>query len=88
MRVSGLALPAVAAVLALPACGGGGERLTKTEYIAAADAICEEANRALNELGEPGSLAELADYAPRATEIVGDHSSGSATCARLRRTRR
>ena len=42
------------------------------EYIAAADAICEEANRSLEELGEPDSLAELADYAPKASEIVGD----------------
>jgi hypothetical protein len=72
MRVSSLALPAVAASLAVPACGGGGDRLTKMEYIAAADAICEEANRALEELGEPGSLTELADYAPKASEIVGD----------------
>jgi hypothetical protein len=69
MRVSSLALPALAAALALSACGSG-DRLTKAEYIAAADAICAEAIRALNDLDEPKSLAELAEYAPTASEIV------------------
>ncbi len=48
---------AAAAVLALAACGGddsgGSEPLTQAEYIAAADAICAEADEKLDALGEP-----------------------------------
>jgi hypothetical protein len=72
MRTSRVAVVSAGfAALGLAACGGG-ERLTKAEFIAAADAICEQATRALDELEEPDSLEKLADYAPRASEIVAD----------------
>jgi len=67
--------PWVAAVLvaaALSACGGdeGGERLTREELIARADAICAEASAELDALGEPESGPELAGLADEAAAIA------------------
>lgn len=75
-------LAALAAV-ALAACGGegGGERLTKGEYVEQADAICAEASARLAALPEPRSLEELADVAPRAAAIAAEQLE------RLRRLR-
>lgn len=65
-----LALLALAASVALVAgCGGGGgDRLSKEEYIAAADAICAEANSSIDALGEP-TEETFDDYITKAEEI-------------------
>jgi hypothetical protein len=57
---------------ALSACGGdeGGERLTREELIARADAICAEASAELDALGEPESGPELAGLADEAAAIA------------------
>lgn len=59
---------AVAAVLALTACGGGG----KDDVISDGDEICREANDKLAELEEPESLSGLPAYAGEARPIVED----------------
>ena len=47
------------AVLGLAACGGGGGRLSASEYRSQADAICADANKKLSNLGSPSTPAEL-----------------------------
>lgn len=71
MRVPIRALAGAAAVAALAAaCGGGdGERLTKDQYIDAADAICVGVNERLDALGEPGTLEEVVALAEDAIAI-------------------
>ena len=70
LAVAGIVL---AGVFAVAGCGGGdgggGEALTKEEWIAQADEICAEANTQIDALGEPASLEEVADYSAKATEI-------------------
>jgi hypothetical protein len=76
--IGAAALVAVVSVVA--ACGGsdeggssdGGAELTKEEYIAAADAICEEANAAQDELGEPTTEAEFLELVPQNIAIAED----------------
>ncbi|MCL4290657.1 MAG: hypothetical protein KJ051_10335 [Thermoleophilia bacterium] len=57
--------------LAVAGCGGsgGGDRLTKEEYIAQADAICKAANEKIDALGEPETMEEIATLAADAIEI-------------------
>jgi hypothetical protein len=69
------ALAVALAVPALAACGGGdsassGGRLTLEEYVAAADAICAEADAEIEALEDPASAQDAADYLPRAKEIA------------------
>lgn len=51
------------------ACGGGGDddRLTKEELATRVNAICARVERQLDRLGEPSSLAEVAEFAGKAT---------------------
>jgi len=67
-----LILPLCAAVTLGAGCGGGGsgERLTKAEYAAKADAVCREFQAQVDELGEPQTLADLAALADKALPIV------------------
>jgi hypothetical protein len=69
-RPAWLAAALIAAVL--PACGGdgGGERLTREELIARADAICAEASDRLDALGEPETPEQLARLADEAAAIA------------------
>jgi protein-tyrosine-phosphatase len=72
-------LIAVAAVCVLAAaCGsddnGSGataesQRLTKEEYIAQADAICQEADAKIDAVPEPQSTEELAEYGEQVVEV-------------------
>jgi hypothetical protein len=65
----------VLAVLALGACGpGGDERLTQREFIRRADAACERAQRAARELDELPSESDedFADVSRRLHEIERD----------------
>ena len=73
----------VVVAMALAACGGddsngstgGSEPLSHDEYVAAADAICEEAGAELDSLGEPSAdagISEVADLFSRAAEIQED----------------
>ena len=66
-----IAAAAVVTMLVLAACGGddssggSGEPLTQEEFIAAADAICTEADEKSDALGEPESLDD-------ATQLLRD----------------
>ena len=70
MRVSGLALVLLA--LALAACGGGDDRLSRQELVSQADAICMDFERRIDELGEPQSLEALAEFAREAQPIFDE----------------
>jgi hypothetical protein len=63
----------VLVLAALAACGGdgGGDggRLSLEEWVARADAVCAQAERELEALGEPATPAELADLAEEAVSI-------------------
>jgi len=70
MRRPNLAL-ALALVLVLAGCGGDeDERLSRAEFVDRATAICERAEQRIGELGEPGSVEELAGYAREARAIT------------------
>ena len=69
MRSAGLAL---AVVLLAAACAGGDERLSRREFVARADAICERYNEKLVRLGKPENLKDAAAIAERAVPIVRD----------------
>ena len=78
----GALLGLLVAALALAACGGddssgssSSQRLSHDEYVAAADAICEEAESQIDSLGEipaSASASEAAGFLSRATEIQED----------------
>ena len=70
MRRPKLALGLVLALF-LAGCGGDGdERLSRAEFVDRATAICERAEERIGELGEPGSVEELAGYAQEARSIT------------------
>jgi hypothetical protein len=48
------------------------QRLTKEEYIAQADAICQEADAKIDAVPEPQSTEELAEYGEQVVEIGQD----------------
>jgi hypothetical protein len=68
-RLGALVALGVAALVAGCGGGGGGDRLSKEEYIAKADAICKEADDKITALGEPQSFEELANLASEAVTI-------------------
>jgi hypothetical protein len=74
----GIALVAVLAVAAA-GCGGDdngsgdGDRLTKTEYAAKANAICADFKKELDALPAPQGFEEAADYAEKAKPIFDEH---------------
>jgi hypothetical protein len=71
MRTAGR-LAAAIAVLALAACGGGGDgdELTADEFRQQADSICAEFEGRLDELGTPESLDDLEGYVDDAVPIL------------------
>jgi hypothetical protein len=80
MRGRGIAAAAIAvAALVGAGCGGdddtsgGGETLTKQEWIAKADAICADAQGRIQKLGDPGAdLGKLAELTGDAKQIIED----------------
>jgi hypothetical protein len=55
-------------------CGGdgGGERLSRAEFVARADAICQKYEARLDALGQPTNVDELRSFADRALPIAKD----------------
>ena len=72
MRRARVALVAAAVVLAAAACGDGDgeDRLSREEWVRAADAICTDYDGRLEQLPDPNTLDELADVAERAHPIA------------------
>ena len=56
----------------LAGCGGGGERLSRAEFVERATAVCARAEERIGGLAEPGSEDELAAYAREARQITAD----------------
>jgi hypothetical protein len=50
--------------------GGGGDRLSRQELVAKADAICQDYNAKFNALGQPNSMDELKSFADKALPIA------------------
>jgi hypothetical protein len=68
-------LLALAFVVLLPACGGGGsgKPLTKEAYASKADAICGKYNQQINSFDNPKNLSELAKIADKTLPVL-DHA--------------
>ncbi len=56
----------VALLLLLPACGGGSERLSRSEYVRQADAVCSRYARTIAGLGTPRRPREIVRFTSRA----------------------
>jgi hypothetical protein len=59
--------------VALAGCGGGdggGDRLSRDEFVAQADAICKDYEARLDELGAPQTQEELAEFADKSVPIA------------------
>jgi hypothetical protein len=52
------------------ACGGGDDRLSREELQSRVNAICTKVDRQLQELGEPASIDEVAEFARKATRLA------------------
>jgi hypothetical protein len=68
------AAPLLLTVLVLSGCGGGddggGERLTREEYAAQADAICTTYNEQVKSLQSPSNIDELGEAADKTLPIL------------------
>jgi hypothetical protein len=63
----------LAATFTIAGCGGGGgDRLSRAEFISQADAVCEEYEAKLDALGTPQNAEQLADFADKALPIAQD----------------
>jgi hypothetical protein len=62
----------IAAGVMLAGCGGGGERLSASEYRSKADAICRAANQKLKGLGNPSTPGNLRSLVKKAKPIAKD----------------
>jgi hypothetical protein len=68
-------LLALALVLLLPACGGGGSSgsgtpLTKEEYASKADAVCSKYNQQINSFENPKNMSELAKISDKTLPVL------------------
>lgn len=79
MRKKAWALSPLVAVALAAGCGGGGgggggseDRLTREEFVAAADAACKAANDEIDALAEPTSLAEAGTFLEQVLPIQED----------------
>jgi hypothetical protein len=76
MRSATLLLLGLLLLLALSGCGSGsGERrLTHAELVKQGDAICVAASGQIDELGDPGSLADIARIGAKLAAIRSDET--------------
>lgn len=56
-------------ILALAACGVDEDARAKAAWIAGADVVCARVNGEIDALGEPETLADIADYAAKVKVI-------------------
>jgi hypothetical protein len=73
MRLT-LLLSFASGVILAAGCGGedGGDRLTREEFVSRAEAVCEEYDGRIEELGEPESEDQLGEYTDELVRIVED----------------
>ena len=72
IRTVGLAALAAASAVAAGCGGGGGDRLSQEEFVAAADAICAEANEQLGDLPDPETFEDIVELADQAIPVQED----------------
>lgn len=70
MRGMRSAAAALGAVIALGACGGGGDRLSKADYIKEADKICAASTAETDKITPPESEEDVAAYFEEAGKVV------------------
>jgi hypothetical protein len=58
--------------MAAAGCGGGGDRLTQEEFASQANAICQDFEQKIDDLGAPENLDDIEGFADEAAEIAGD----------------
>jgi hypothetical protein len=63
-------LPALALAAAVAGCAGGGERLSREEFVEQATAICSRAEERVGALAQPESIEEVETYAREARAIT------------------
>jgi hypothetical protein len=63
-------LPAVALAAAVAGCAGGGERLSREEFVVEATAICSRAEERVGALAPPETVEEVETYAREARAIT------------------
>jgi len=68
----GAALLVVLAVLAAGCGGGGSDTMTKEEYVAGLNTICEDVNGKIDDIGTPTSLEDLADKGEQVLEVYDE----------------
>jgi hypothetical protein len=69
-RVAALAVVAGSAALVAGCGSGGGDRLSRGEFVSQADAICEEYEGKLDALGAPQNAEQLGEFADQALPIA------------------
>lgn len=65
-----LLLPALALAATVAGCAGGGERLSRAEFVAQATAICSRAEERVGALPQPETTEEVGTYAREARAIT------------------
>jgi hypothetical protein len=73
--VRAIAVVGALAVLAAGCGGGGGERLSRDDYVAKADAICREVTKKRQTLPIPTSIAGIPRYVDRALPLLDNARS-------------
>lgn len=64
---------AVAAIMGMAACGGGGsDTLSEDDFIDEVNGLCADANDDLDDIADPESLSDVADFAADSSEIFTD----------------
>jgi hypothetical protein len=68
------ASPLLLAILLVAGCGGGsnGQRLTREQYAAKADAICGKYKQKTDALSRPATLSDLADVSDQVLPLLHD----------------
>jgi predicted small lipoprotein YifL len=67
-----LSLAALLAALAIAACGGGGDELSKSELVSQADKICKDTSEQLDKIPTPNKPSDLSEYGQKASDVIGD----------------
>jgi len=81
-RIVLIGVLAAMALLVIAACGsddsssGSSEPLTEAEFVAAADAVCAEADAKLDELGEPEAPDEFGSFLRDSADIAEEQLDG------------
>jgi hypothetical protein len=68
---------AILVILVLAGCGGGGgsSRLSKSEFDAKANAICDKYQAKINAVGQPQSVSDVPGYIDKVLPIIEEGTS-------------